>query len=292
MTESALAGVNSPAAGPDAVQPGQYDISAEEYHADPVPGGSLSSTGARKILSPGCPAAFRHQLGVPQEPNAVFEFGTAVHTYVLGAGAEVLVTEYDNWRSKAAQAERAEVRAAGGVPLLAAEGELAKAMAAAVLADPTAGPLFAPGSGEVEQTYIWRDDETGVWCRALLDVSSPHRVVDLKTTSDASLDGIQKSVWKYGYHQQDGWYRDAVRAVCGTEPEFLFVFVDKRAPHLVTVVDLDETARHLGAARNARARQTYAECVRTDTWPGHAPGVTTISLPRYGEFADIEEYIG
>lgn len=36
-------------------EPGVYDLPAEVYHADPVEGGSLSSTGARKLLPPSCP---------------------------------------------------------------------------------------------------------------------------------------------------------------------------------------------------------------------------------------------
>ncbi|MFB7900308.1 PD-(D/E)XK nuclease-like domain-containing protein [Streptomyces xiamenensis] len=273
------------------IAPGIYDISEAEYHADPVPGGSLSSTGARKLLAPGCPARYRHQLTVPQEPNRTFEFGTAVHTLVLGKGAEVVVTEHGNWKSKAAAAEQEAIREAGGVPLLAEEGERAHAMAAAVLSDPDAGPLFAPGAGEAELTYIWQDPETGIWCRALLDMSSPLQITDLKTTSDASLEGIQKSVYQYGYHQQDQWYRDAVQAIEGVRPEFRLVFVDKRPPHLVTVVELDEGAQILGAARNARARRIYAECTRTGNWPGHADGITTISLPRWGETHDAMEYL-
>ncbi|MFE1359438.1 PD-(D/E)XK nuclease-like domain-containing protein, partial [Streptomyces harbinensis] len=230
------------------IAPGIYNISEAEYHADPVPGGSLSSTGARKLLAPGCPAQYRHQLTVPQEPSRAFEFGTAVHTLVLGKGAEVHVTEHGNWKSKEAAARQAEIREAGGVPLLAEEGERAHAMAAAVLGHPEAGPLFTPGAGEAEQTYIWQDPETGIWCRALLDMSSPTTVTDLKTTSDASIEGIQRSVYQYGYHQQDQWYRDAVEAIEGVRPEFRLVFVDKRPPHLVTVVGLDEGAQVLGAA--------------------------------------------
>ncbi|MGX1667946.1 PD-(D/E)XK nuclease-like domain-containing protein, partial [Streptomyces sp. NPDC055366] len=149
----------------------------------------------------------------------------------------------------------------------------------------------APGAGEAEQTYIWQDPETGIWCRALLDMSSPLQITDLKTTSDASLEGIQKSVYQYGYHQQDQWYRDAVQAIEGVRPEFRLVFVDKRPPHPVTVVELDEGAQILGAARNARARRIYAECTRTGNWPGHADGITTISLPRWGETHDAMEYL-
>jgi len=37
--------------------PGVYDIPAEAYHADPVPGGSLSASGARDLLNTDTAAA-------------------------------------------------------------------------------------------------------------------------------------------------------------------------------------------------------------------------------------------
>ncbi|MGW9447058.1 hypothetical protein, partial [Bacillus mobilis] len=42
-------------------RPGVYDgIPEAVYHRDPVPGGSLSSSGARKLLAPSCPALFKY----------------------------------------------------------------------------------------------------------------------------------------------------------------------------------------------------------------------------------------
>ena len=43
-------------------QPGIYDIPEDQYHRDPVPGGSLSASGAKKLLADGGPARYRHQL--------------------------------------------------------------------------------------------------------------------------------------------------------------------------------------------------------------------------------------
>ena len=75
------------------------------YHGDPVPGGSLSSTGARKLLPPSCPALFRWQQDHPVHKD-VFDFGSAAHRLVLGAGPEIALLDYDNMRTKAAQEER------------------------------------------------------------------------------------------------------------------------------------------------------------------------------------------
>lgn len=270
------------------VVPGVYDIPAEQYHSDPVPGGSLSSTGARKILA--APAKFHHEREHGSRPQADhMEFGTAVHSIVLGDGPDVVCVDWDDWRKKDAQAERAEIRAAGGVPLLPAQYDQAQAMATAVHQHPRAAELLA--EGEAEQTFIWRDDATGVWCRARVDWLSPLAVTDYKTCSDASLEAIQQSIYRWGYHQQAGWYLDGVRAVLAADLKFEFIFQEKDPPYLVNTVQLSADALLLGAARNRRAREVYAECQRTGVWPGYGETTHYLSLPPWAADRDAQEYL-
>ena len=142
--------------------PGIYsaaELSLEQYHRDVVPGGSLSSSGARALLNPGCPAQFKYDRDHPKPPKAEFEIGTAVHTEVLGSGPANVVTEYDSWRTKAAQTDRDRIRAGRGIPLLAHEGEQVAAMAQAIRQHPIAGPLLTPGTGTPEQSLYWADAE-------------------------------------------------------------------------------------------------------------------------------------
>jgi hypothetical protein len=73
-------------------QPGVYDLPADVYHADPVPaelGGSLSSSGAKLLLPPSCPAIYQWARTHPTYSDA-FDFGHAAHKKVLGAGAEIV----------------------------------------------------------------------------------------------------------------------------------------------------------------------------------------------------------
>ncbi|MGH3990894.1 MAG: hypothetical protein ACRDSN_00345, partial [Pseudonocardiaceae bacterium] len=143
--------------------PGVYDLPAEVYHADPVAGGSLSSSGARRLLPPSCPALFQHALTNGEVHRAVFDLGHAAHTLALGVGAPLAAIDADDWRTKAAREARDAAYAAGTVPLLRAEHEQVQAMAAALIEHPIAGALLRPGGGDAEQTLVWRDEETGVW---------------------------------------------------------------------------------------------------------------------------------
>lgn len=286
---------------PVVTQPGIYpDMPIDVYHADPVPGGSLSSSGARKLLDPSCPALFKWERDNPTPPKREFDLGHAAHKLVLGEGEEIVVTEWDDWRTKAAREERDAIRATGAVPLLSHEGEQMQAMAEAIRQHPLAGPLFTPGNGIAEQSLFWQDPRHGVWRRARPDWI-PHRqdngrliIADYKTARAVDPSALQRTVYEHGYHAQAAWYIDAVKALGLTgdqEPAFIFVFQAKTPPYLVHLVELDFPALQLGAARNDRALQIYAECQRTGIWPGFNDRITYLPLPAWAEKRDEQEYL-
>ena len=105
---------------PAEVEPGLYDIDAELYHSDPVPGGSLSSSGARKLATE-CPAKFKYWSEHPQPPKKEFDLGTAAHTLVLGNGPELVVVDAEKWNTNAVKAEVTAIRAEGKTPLKPSE---------------------------------------------------------------------------------------------------------------------------------------------------------------------------
>lgn len=279
--------------------PGVYDLTAEDYHADPVPGGSLSSSGAKRLLPPSCPALFHHWATVGQEHKQAFDLGHAAHTLVLGVGAQMSVVDADDWRTKAAKDARAAAYAAGETPLLRAEHEQLVAMAAALAEHPSAGALLRPGTGNAEQTLIWQDQETGVWRRAMLDWTTHAAdgrlwIVDYKTTRSADPSAVSKALENYGYLQQAPWYLDGATelGLAGDlEPAFLFVFQEKTPPYLVTVAQPDPEVLAWGRRRNRKALDVYRRCVETGHWPGYADDVISVALPRWAtyqhEAADI-----
>ncbi|MDR3036164.1 MAG: PD-(D/E)XK nuclease-like domain-containing protein [Kitasatospora sp.] len=271
-------------------------LPADEYHADPT---TISSSGLRALLPPGCPAQYRYDRDNPAAPKREFDFGHAAHKVVLGEGDEIVVTEHDDWRSKAAREERDEIRAGGAVPLLAHEGEQVDAMAAAIRQHPLAGPLFKPGAGRAELSIYWTDPATGIRCRIRPDwlVERPGLTVavDYKTTRDASPDAVSKAINDHGYHQQDALYTDGIWAALQPDDvRFLFVFQSKTAPYLITVREIDQQARDIGRAKNERALRIYADCQRTGIWPdwtGPTTDIPFITLPTWAAIRDTEEYL-
>ncbi|MER7734150.1 PD-(D/E)XK nuclease-like domain-containing protein [Streptomyces erythrochromogenes] len=278
-------------------EPGIYPMTADQYHADPVPGGSLSSSGARKLLDRS-PAIYRHEQDHGQAHKRTFDLGHAAHRLVLGEGADIVEIKCADYKTKAAQADRDAARFEGATPLLTKEYEQVKAMANAIRQDPIAGRLFTPGEGVPEQALFWTDGPTGITRRALIDWTKNRRtgsrliLTDYKTTTDASLTAVAKTVANYGYHQQAAWYIDAATALdLGDEDtELVFVFQEKTAPYLVTVIQLPRDDVRRGRQKNRRAIEQYAECTATGIWPGHHEGVAIVSLPHWEQIRHDEEY--
>lgn len=277
--------------------PGWVDgLSADDYHADRT---TVSSTGLRALLPPGCPAQYAYDRDNPPAPKREFDFGHAAHQMILGDGPDIDVLDFDTYLTKAAKEARDEARAMGAVPLLRHEYERLEVMVDAVRKHPIAGPLFAPGSGVAERSMYWTDPATGVRCRIRPDWLR-HReengrliVVDLKTARAVDPAALQRAVYEHGYHAQAAFYLAGVKAhgLHGDhEPAFIFAFQSKTAPYLIHLVELDFPALALGAARNERALQIYADCERTGIWPGFNDRITYLPLPPYAEKRDQEEY--
>jgi hypothetical protein len=288
--------------------PGVYLLPAEEYHADPVPGGSLSSTGVRKLLAPSCPALFRHWLDNPTPTSETFDIGSAAHQLVLGAGPKLVLIEAEEWRTNAVKAEVAAVREAGAIPLRPSTWDAVHGMAAALAEHPFAGKLFQPGTGRPERTLIWQETATlvnpeplaegemhavPVRCRALVDwlpesvwggLPGPGRRVilpDYKSTASAAPADVEKAIARYGYHIQLAWYLRGLRALglADERAEGVLVMQEKTPPYLVTVVQPDATAMRMADIRIREALDIYAECTATGRWPGYADDVVPVSLP-------------
>lgn len=275
-------------------EPGVYEMSNEEYHADPVPGGSLSSTGARRLLPPGCPAQYRWTVDHPDtDPKPHFDVGHAAHMLVLGRGPKIVSVPYDSWRTAKAKVMRDVIRGEGGVPLLAEQYDRVVDMAAALRAHPLAKLLFDPDRGQPEQSLFWVDEPSGVWCRARLDwlpdrIPGMRMIVpDYKTADKVDLDALSRSCATYGYHQQDAFYRAGVQALglADADCRFLLVFQAKDPPYLVTVVEMDHVAQRLGHRLNRQAISIYRSCRDAGEWPAHADDVVQLQLPAWYENA-------
>ncbi len=271
-------------------EPGIYDLTAERYHADPVPEGSLSSSGVKKLLPPSCPAIYRWERDHGQPHKKTFDFGHAAHQKVLGVGPEIVVVKYDDWRTSDAQAQKALAYAEGKIPLLAKDHQVVLEMAAALRAHPLASKLLAPGTGTAEQAMFWVDEHAGVWRRSMIDWLrnlGPGRpmIVDYKGLAKVDDASLSKTLVDYGYAGQAPFYLDGAIQLGLVDGDSAFVFVaqQKTPPYLINVWQPDERAIEYGRRINRRAIDIFAECQATGVWPDYGTEIGAIPLPAWVE---------
>jgi hypothetical protein len=272
-------------------------MSEEDYHRHP----SLSSSGARKLLAPSCPARFKYEQDNPPQPKTELDIGKAAHRLVLGTGPEIVELRYKNWMSNDVKRYANEAREAGKVPLLTREYEIVHAMAAK-LRTSTAFNYFTNGAPEV--SAFWTDPATRVNCRARFDwlpnygvplnpTISRLVIPDLKTSRSANPADIEKSVYQFGYYMQAAWYIDAAmeNGMGDIDTAFVLVVQEKTPPYLVSVVQIDPDAIRYGRERNHLARETFRDCKASGIWPDYMRDRKTLpvaGLPGYATYQDEE----
>lgn len=258
------------------------DLDETLYHS--LPG--LSSTGAKKILK--SPAHYAHYASQPSETKAEFDLGSAVHSKVLGVGADIAVYpdgegketfEFDGEEmknvlasngatsTKASKAFAEDARGRGLIPVKRATANVVNIMVESVLANATARALLEGGHPEV--SMFADDPDTGVAMRGRLDYLG-RRIADLKTTAGESSEaGFAKQAFNLGYEVQFGHYDYIYEQITGETLPWLFIVVENAAPYLTGVHVLSEDAQSIGRAKAQLARRRYARSLETGVWGGY-----------------------
>ena len=134
-------------------------------------------------------------------------------------------------------------------------------------------------SGVAEQSYQWKDEKTGELCKSRPDFHTDDGtlIVDLKTTSDASELGFQKSVHNFRYHVQAGFYLRSIKEA----QQFVFIAVETKPPYLVAVYNASTDMINAGNRVADKNLETLANCRKSGKWLGYSEEITTLELPRF-----------
>ncbi len=282
------------------------EITAEQYHADPAPAPSLSSSIAQKLCNESPLHAWtahpKLNPAAKREYSEGMDLGSICHALVLegstdkvhqiqatkteGSGKNKVDTgiPVDDWRTGAAKQERDEARAAGKFPILQCDWPAVEAMHAAAQAQMKAFKIDL-AEGESEKTLMWQE-ANGVWCRARLDWLShdKKRIIDYKTTAGtANPDVVSRTLFAMGYDIQEAFYRRGVRALFGTEPTFRFVYQETAAPCAMSVLALAGDSQMLADKKAYWAIETFGECLKSGVWPGYPQGICYATLQPWME---------
>lgn len=285
--------------------PGAYpDIPNEDYHRNPdlLPAPSLSSSGAKKILSQ---SPFHFWFDSPMNPDRPAE-GDASH-FAVGKAAHDLLLLTDRFdqhyhvlpegfawnKTKAmpdAIAEAEAAREAGLCLLKQDDFATVEAVAAALARNPLVKAALA--NGVTEETLAWIDPETGVWLRARPDFRSNTILsggavrldVDLKfmATTHCSPAGFARAIGNFGFHQSAAFYAEGLKHCHGYAPtNRLHIVAEKDAPHSVSLYELPEEDTQRGAWLNRQAIRKFADCLSADRWPAYSDEPSLCGLAGY-----------
>lgn len=267
-----------------------------EYHAHPA----VSKSGLDLVRR--SPLHFWNRYLNPdrviEPPTPAMVLGSALHTRVLEPelfGKEYAVApEGIDRRTRDGKAAWAEFEAAslGKTALKGEDAAHIEAMAQAVRNHPAA-KLILGYPGKCEQSYFWKDEETGEECKCRPDWHSDNRriIADLKTTEDASPRGFIRSVINYRYHVQAHWYQ---RPFPEAE-QFVFIAVEKKPPYAVGVYFTPIELVEFGAKQATEDLRLLASCRESNVWPGYGDEIQALPVPQWlkeGQSQPISEIEG
>jgi PDDEXK-like domain of unknown function (DUF3799) len=272
------------------VNPGIYrDVPMAEYHR--WPGVNFS----KLKLFERSPAHAREEMLHPKLPTEAQDLGTAVHSAVLEPdrfAADYVVGPDCGRKSKIDKDAWAEFEARNPTALIldADDAEVCRGVSASVWAHPVMRELLT-SKGASELCIVWYDATTGLRCKARIDrlgiVAGWSVLADLKTAgdglTDASPDGFAKACARYLYHVQAAHYLAGMAALHERDRKFWHLACEKSAPFACAVYELSEGALAQGEQQRQRWLHRFAECERTENWPGYPTHVQPLDLPRWAQ---------
>lgn len=277
--------------------PGRFDdLPMDAYHSDIMAEGpSVSASSLWTMLSE-CPAkywdaSYMNPAATIDEPSKALNFGKAAHALALGEpefAANFVICPHDKlnanpgkqwhdgWKQRVASGEE------GRTLVRADDFEAVQAMAASLRRSPQVGGAFCDGRPEV--SLIWKDAETGIYCKSRPDwlPNDPGAAFlqDYKTARSISPDKLSRDVFGYGYHIQAAMQVDAAEIVLGTKPlGIAHICQEKEPPYLAELRMFTPEQIDHGRRQYRRALRLFAAC-----WERHLAGKPPrVAWPGYTE---------
>lgn len=221
----------------------------------------------------------------PREDTAAMKFGRAVHKQLLQPtlfSEEFIVAPECDRRTKEGK-QIWNYLLASGKEIISSD-DMATIRAMEKEFKPLRNRFLWCEEYHTERALTWTDSETGVDCKARLDILMPDLIIDYKTTTNAGTDVFMREAIRYGYDLQAAMYMEAARAN-GYDPKgFIFIAQEKTAPYLINILHAGDAFLDRGRWIMMDLLQKYKECRDSDTWPGY--GENELILPEWGAVGD------
>ncbi|AKQ59701.1 Exodeoxyribonuclease 8 [Bordetella hinzii] len=262
----------------------------EAYHRGP----GISKTGLDHVarspalfyalhLDPARPAEKERagQLEGQLAHCAILEPAEFDKRYVVGPDVSRATKAWKEWEASLP---------AGVIAIKPDQRETALRQAESVRRLPDVAEALAAGRPEV--SAYWIDPDTGVLCRCRPDWVHPAGnngviLLDVKTYSDASPAEFARQVARKRYDVQAAFYTDGFARASGLNVlAFVFVAVETDYPFSSSAVMLDEDSLDAGRRKYQSDLSRYADCLRSDVWPGYSTEIQVVRLPSWAMESD------
>jgi hypothetical protein len=271
--------------GEQITENGLYYVPMQRYHRDPNLCDGFAVSNSRLRLVERCPEKLKSRFDEDEgeSDTKATTFGRMAHALCIEGRfpSDVVISPYDDFRTKEAQAWKAAQVEKGLTVFKQAEIDDVYAMAERLAREPMVRDgLF---SGPLEVTVAARDPETGIWMLARPD-SLPTDTIwgDYKTTESADPEDLRWAIKRYGYHCQAAFSAEVIARATGRVLEtFVLIAQEKKKPFVVTIAPIDDASVEWGARQNRLALRRLAHCIEKDHWPGYSDGPVTVGLPAF-----------
>lgn len=246
------------------------------------------------------PLHFLENKKNPQKETQAMRLGTMVHTAILEPDLFVsnyIVQPSDLKKPTAAQLnakkpsedsirqieawQAFENESNGRTIIDFDEYETAMAMHNSVRENQLASKVLSKGKSEETLLFNFQ----GIDCKARLDWFCGDRqiIVDLKTTEAKTSKEFCDSIFspKYLYVMQAAFYHDAILEITGSEPDFVFISVEKTPPYSVGVYQLSKEVIEHGRNIYKTLLEKYIMCKESNDWSSNNEIINYVELPQY-----------
>ncbi len=272
-----------------AMKSGRINETNKEYHEYVA---AISKSRLAKMSV--CPQYFKWCEDNPQAPTQDFIFGSAFHKAVLEPDTfneefAILQNNIDR-RTKSGREQYSQFLADNEGKSLLSFDEYGTIMdmVDAVNCNKYTKALL---KGTKEQSMYYVDDLTNVPCKVrpdcLTTIKDRTVIVDLKSCKSASPEDFMRDVVKFSYDLQVAMYKIGVSKTLGVDIDkidFVFVAVEKKAPHLIGIYETNEDIFNRGESLYRKYLGLVKQCSETGDWYNyngftHTP--ITLGLPEY-----------
>lgn len=221
------------------------------------------------------------------------EFFKAVHYLTLEGKDSSHISIVDGtWSAKIKTDVIAPLKAQGKLVLKQDDYEAALKVSASLKANAKVKALI--DCCEPEVSIFWTDHQTGVYCKARLDMCGTFNgdmvLADLKSFSDLhneKLMGYQ--VLNQSYQNQMAFYSMAINAIWGKFPKHLrWIFCEDKAPFANKIRTCPESLMNEGWLTMTKLLSSYKTCQEFNSWPAFEEDEKELELP--GKKPEVEDF--